>query len=36
MTPQTTKIIRYSTQGFKPQYQSEHLKMSATTYTTSI
>ena len=26
MTPQTTKIIRYSTQGFKPQYQSEHLK----------
>ena len=26
MTPQTTKIIRYSVQGFKPQYQSEHLK----------
>ena len=26
MTPQTTRIIRYSTQGFKPQYQSEHLK----------
>ena len=26
MTPQTTKIIRYSIQGFKPQYQSEHLK----------
>ena len=26
MTPQTTKIIRYSTQGFKPQYQSHHLK----------
>ena len=26
MTPQTTKIIRYSTHGFKPQYQSEHLK----------
>ncbi len=22
----TTKIIRYSTQGFKPQYQAEHLK----------
>ena len=26
MAPQTTKIIRYSTQGFKPQYQSEQLK----------
>ena len=26
MTSQTTRIIRYSTQGFKPQYQSEHLK----------
>ena len=26
MTPQTTKIIRYSTKGFKPQYQSHHLK----------
>ena len=26
MTPQTTKIIRYSIQGFEPQYQSEHLK----------
>ena len=26
MTPQITKIIRYSVQGFKPQYQSEHLK----------
>ena len=26
MTQQTTKIIRYSVQGFKPQYQSEHLK----------
>ena len=26
MTLQTTKIIRYSVQGFKPQYQSEHLK----------
>ena len=26
MTPQTTKIIRYSIQGFKPQYQSHHLK----------
>ncbi len=22
----TTRIIRYSTQGFKPQYQAEHLK----------
>ena len=26
MTSQTTRIIRCSTQGFKPQYQSEHLK----------
>ena len=26
MTSQTTKIIRYSTKGFKPQYQSHHLK----------
>ena len=26
MTSQTTRIIRYSTQGFKPQYQSHHLK----------
>ena len=26
MTPQITKIIRYSVQGFKPQYQSKHLK----------
>ena len=26
MTQQTTKIIRYSTKGFKPQYQSHHLK----------
>ena len=26
MTPQTTRIIRYSTKGFKPQYQSHHLK----------
>ena len=26
MAPQTTKIIRYSTQGFKPQYQFHHLK----------
>ena len=26
MTSQTTRIIRYSTQGFKQQYQSEHLK----------
>ena len=26
MISQTIKIIRYSTQGFTPQYQSEHLK----------
>ena len=26
MTPQTTKIIRYSTQGFKSQCKSKHLK----------
>ena len=26
MTSQTTRIIRYSIQGFKPQYQSHHLK----------
>ena len=26
MTSQTTRIIRYSTQGFKPQYQSHYLK----------
>lgn len=26
MATQTTKIIRYSKQGFKPQYQSHHLK----------
>ena len=26
MTSQTTRIIRYSTKGFKPQYQSHHLK----------
>ena len=25
MTSQTTRIIRYSTKGFKPQYQSHHL-----------
>ena len=25
-TTPTIKIIRYSTQGFKPQYQSYHLK----------
>ena len=31
MTPQITKIIRYSVQGFKPQYQSEHLKILITT-----
>ncbi len=26
MKTETTKIIRYSTQGFRPQYQAEHLK----------
>ena len=26
MASQTIRIIRYSTQWFKPQYQSEHLK----------
>ena len=26
MTSQTTRIIRYSIQGFKPQYQYHHLK----------
>ena len=26
MTSQTTRIIRYSTQGFTPQYQAHHLK----------
>lgn len=26
MNNQTIKIIRYSIQGFKPQYQSHHLK----------
>ena len=26
MTPQTTRIIRYSTQGFKSQCKSKHLK----------
>ena len=26
MTPQTTRIIRYSTQGFKSQCKSKHMK----------
>lgn len=26
MTQQTTRIIRYSTKGFKQQYQSQSLK----------
>ena len=36
MTPQITKIIRYSVQGFKPQYQSHHLKHIDYTQTTLI